>query len=74
MVSFARRPAGVLRALRSRWPNAIEATVGVHGPFNGLPRLPFQLAECVSRTARFTLGLPRALARAAPLTGFARAR
>jgi putative nucleotidyltransferase-like protein len=74
MVSYAQRPAGVLRALRSRWPNAIEATVGVRGPFNGLPRLPFQLAECVSRTARFTLGLSRVLARASQLTGFARAR
>jgi Uncharacterised nucleotidyltransferase len=45
------------------WPNGIEATVGVRGRFNAVPRLPFQLAECVSRTARFTLGLPRALAR-----------
>jgi hypothetical protein len=39
-----------------RWPNGIEATVGLRGPFNGLPRLPFQVAECVTRTARFTFG------------------
>jgi putative nucleotidyltransferase-like protein len=57
------RPQEALRALRARWPNAIEATVGVRGPFNAIPRLPFQLAECVSRTARFTLRRagPRAL-------------
>jgi hypothetical protein len=34
-----------------RWPNPIEATIGVGGPINGMPRLPFQLAECLSRTA-----------------------
>ena len=63
MVSYTQRPAGVLAALRARWPNGIEATVGMRGPFNRLPRLPFQLAECLSRTARFTASLPRALAR-----------
>jgi putative nucleotidyltransferase-like protein len=63
MVAYVQRPVGVVRALRARWPNAIEATVGMRGPFNALPRLPFQLAECLSRTARFTLNLPRALAR-----------
>lgn len=63
MATYGPEPQRALAALRSRWPNAIEATVGVRGPFNGLPRLPFQLAECVSRTARFTLRLPRAPAR-----------
>jgi hypothetical protein len=55
------RPTGLLRALRVRWPNPIEATVGVGGPFNELPRLPFQIGECLSRTARFAWGLPRLL-------------
>lgn len=41
--------AGGLRALRLRWPNGIEATAGVNGPFNDLPRLPFQLADCFRR-------------------------
>lgn len=56
MSGCLRDPAGALRALRLRWPNGIEATVGMRGPFNALPRLPFQLAECVTRTARFTFG------------------
>ena len=43
----------MLEALVQRWPNPIEATLNVGGPFNDLPRLPFQLAECVRRTAGF---------------------
>lgn len=38
---------------RSHWPNSIEATVGVNGPFNEMPRLPFQLGNCVLRTIEF---------------------
>jgi hypothetical protein len=52
------RPQDALRALRARWPNGIEATVGLGSPFNAIPRFPFQLAECVSRTARLTLRRP----------------
>jgi hypothetical protein len=48
-----RRPRGLLRALRARWPNAVEATVGRRARFNGLPRLPFQIGECLVRTLRF---------------------
>ena len=51
-----RRPRGLIRALRARWPNAVEATVGRHARFNGLPRLPFQIGECVARTLRFVRG------------------
>jgi hypothetical protein len=58
MSFFLRRPAGVFRELRRHWPNPIEATVGVGAPFNGLPRLPFQLAFAAVRVARFALGLP----------------
>ena len=53
-----RHPAHLLKALRLRWPNPIQATVGVGGPFNELPRLPFQLLECVSRTAHFVTQVP----------------
>jgi hypothetical protein len=53
MRSCVRSPLEGLRALLARWPNGIEATVGLGGPFNDLPRLPFQVAECVRRTARF---------------------
>lgn len=55
------RPAGWLHALRIRWPNPIEATIGVGGPFNEIPRLPFQIGECLSRAARFARGLPELL-------------
>jgi hypothetical protein len=53
MAASLRRPAAFARGLLLRWPNPVEATVGVGGPFNGLPRLPFQLGDCLVRTARF---------------------
>ena len=53
-----RHPAQLLKALRLRWPNPIQATVRVGGPFNDLPRLPFQLMECVSRTVYFITQMP----------------
>ncbi len=53
MRSYVRTPLAGLRALRVRWPNGIEATVGLGGAFNDLPRLPFQIAECVRRAAVF---------------------
>jgi hypothetical protein len=61
MATYLRNPAGVLPALRSRWPNPIEATVSLHGPFNDLPRLPFQLGDWLVRLARFVMDLPRSL-------------
>jgi hypothetical protein len=48
-----RHPRRLLGALRVRWPNAVEATVGVRGSFNAWPRLSYQLAECVRRAIRF---------------------
>jgi hypothetical protein len=53
MRSYVRTPLAGLRALLGRWPNGIEATVGLGGAFNDLPRLPFQVAECVRRAAGF---------------------
>ena len=53
-----RHPAQLPKMLRLRWPNPIQATVGVGGPFNELPRLPFQLWECVLRTAYFLTQVP----------------
>jgi Uncharacterised nucleotidyltransferase len=53
MASYLRRPAGALRDLRNRWPGPVEATVRVGGPFNGLPRLPFQLGHGLARAAHF---------------------
>jgi hypothetical protein len=56
MAGHLRRPAGLLGELRRHWPNPIEGTIGVGGPFNELPRLPFQVAFTALRTARFALG------------------
>jgi len=53
-----RHPAQLLKGLRLRWPNPIQATVRVGGPFNEMPRLPFQLLECVLRTAYFITQIP----------------
>jgi hypothetical protein len=61
MERYLLRPAGLLRALRLRWPNAIEATIGVRGPFNELPRLPFQIGDAILRTAKFLTQAPRSL-------------
>ena len=44
-----RHPRLLADAVRLRWPNAIQATVDLGGPFNELPRLPFQVGECVRR-------------------------
>lgn len=61
MAKYIRHPRGLFADIRRRWPNPIEATVYTGGPFNELPRLPFQIGECVARTARFLVRVPRAL-------------
>ncbi|HKY28245.1 MAG TPA: nucleotidyltransferase family protein, partial [Pyrinomonadaceae bacterium] len=48
-----RRPSGLLSGLRKRWPNPVIATVSVNGRFNNLPRMPYQLGNCVLRAAEF---------------------
>lgn len=58
MGHYLRNPAGVLKAIRIRWPNSIEATVDVRGPFNELPRLPFQVGDSLLRTAKFLTRMP----------------
>jgi hypothetical protein len=46
-------PRSTWSALRKRWPNPIEATVSMQAKFTEFPRLPFQLGNCVVRTAGF---------------------
>ena len=55
MTNLWRHPAYALRPknLRTHWPNAIEGTIGVNGPFNEMPRLPFQVGNCLVRTFDF---------------------
>jgi Uncharacterised nucleotidyltransferase len=55
LAASLRRRAGFLGELARHWPNPVEGTLGVGGPFNELPRLPFQVAHAAVRTARFVL-------------------
>jgi len=59
MAGHLRLRKDLLKGLRHRWPNAIEATTTMNGPFNDLPRLPFQIANSLSRVASFLTYLPR---------------
>ncbi|HYX29826.1 MAG TPA: nucleotidyltransferase family protein [Pyrinomonadaceae bacterium] len=52
MRSYARRPRGLLRDLKRRWPDPILATVSVNGSFGSRRRLRYQLRNCLERTAR----------------------
>jgi hypothetical protein len=46
---------GLLKILRQRWPNALQATVRTGAPINSWPRLPFQIADSVKRTSKFLI-------------------
>lgn len=59
-MAYLRTPAEIWEGLRHRWPNPVEATVGAGAPFNGWPRLPFQLGTCLARTVKFAARLPGA--------------
>jgi len=49
----------ILKGLQHRWPNAIEATTTMNGPFNDLPRLPFQIGNSLFRVGAFLTHLPK---------------
>jgi hypothetical protein len=53
----------LLNELPRHWPNPIEATASVQGPFNNVPRLPFQLGHVASRGAALLGHLPGLLNR-----------
>jgi hypothetical protein len=59
MLSHLRVHGELLSGLRHRWPNAIEATTNMHGPFNELPRLPFQIGNSLFRIGAFLAHLPK---------------
>jgi hypothetical protein len=61
MMNHVRHPGGFWKALRARWPNPIIATISVNGKLNRVPRLPYQLGNCVSRLVRFLTHLPKEL-------------
>jgi hypothetical protein len=60
VAAYLRNPIRLLTELRHHWPNPTEATMTVHGPFNELPRLPFQLGHLISRTAALLSQIGRA--------------
>lgn len=53
VAAYLHHPIRLLRELPNHWPNPIEATMTLQGPFNELPRLPFQVGHVVSRTRAF---------------------
>lgn len=53
MKNIWRAPARTLKGIPAHWPNGIEATITVNGPFNEMPRLPFQIGSCALRTIDF---------------------
>jgi hypothetical protein len=53
MSTYLRHPRGVLKAIGTRWPDPIEATIRLRGPFNEMPRLPFQIGNALWRIVRF---------------------
>jgi hypothetical protein len=62
LADYLRRPAGVLRALRCRWPNPIEAAFKMRArPGTAVPRVCYQLGLVWRRAARFVVRLPGAL-------------
>jgi hypothetical protein len=48
------------------WPNPITATATVSGPFNELPRLPFQIGFLVSSATAMLTQLPGLFGRVSP--------
>ena len=61
MTELLRHPSGLLEGLRQRWPNPIIATISVNGEFNNLPRLPYQMANCLARIGRLLFDSPNGL-------------
>lgn len=61
MRDYLRRPAGMIKDLRRRWPDPTGATVRLGGSINRMPRLPYQLGDCLLRTAKFATQLPSLL-------------
>ena len=61
LASYFRDPRGLVSTLIMRWPDPIEATVRLRGPFNEFPRLPFQLGNLFSRVGKFLIALPKSL-------------
>jgi hypothetical protein len=53
-------PRIMLKEIRHKWPNPIEATVTVNARFDNFPRFPIQLADCAVRTTHLIRRVLRA--------------
>ena len=53
IATYLHNPTGLLKALRKRWPDPIEATIRLRGPMNEMPRLPYQIGNALLRITRF---------------------
>ena len=51
-------PGAMLREIRLRWVNPLEATYRMEAPWQGLPRLAVQTADYLKRSVRFLLNAP----------------
>jgi hypothetical protein len=60
MHSYLRHPKGLIQAVRKRWPDPIQTTIVHQLPLDESSRLPYQLKEVVSRTAKLFKALPEA--------------
>jgi hypothetical protein len=58
------QPGQLRDEVRLRWDRPIQATLDVNGPFNRLPRLPFQLAAAALRIPELIRAIPMAARRA----------
>ena len=53
LTDLLRRPGGLRAEVRLRWRNPIQASFELGAPFNGWPRLPFQLLATLRRAPAF---------------------
>lgn len=55
MEAYFRKPAGVVKAVRSHWPNAVQTGLRMRRPHDKSPALPFQVGDFLARTAAFAM-------------------
>ena len=61
-----KRPAALFGALRRRWPDPVRASVHFGAPFDGFPRLPYQLGKFLSRGTQFITRMSSGMRRQTP--------
>jgi hypothetical protein len=74
LLELLAEPRRLRDEVRLRWDRPIQATLDVGGPFNALPRLPFQLAATALRVPELIRAMPDGLRRALRSRGVSRGR